>query len=609
MRREVVTRETFHEVLETLSQQTHLAVDTETTGLWPYKSDVLFSIIIAGEPGTFYFNMEAYEDVGDNFVLNESVYWDALRRLFLDPFKIWFLQNAKFDLAFLAKEGVEIAGKKHDTKTTARLLWNDYQSYSLKDLAKRHLGEEKSDAVERYVAENKLFESVEVPHKNVKERKVFYHCVPFEIISQYGLQDGHITYKLGRWQIEQVIQESSVARKKHRPLSQVYELECRLIRPMFEMERLGVRVDSEYCKNAIAYEESQASTAAHNFFKLTGRTFMDSNKLFSEVFDGVQVPTTAKGNPSFDKDSLRAIIDNPIAQTILAYREAKAQANFFHGFLHHSRNGEIHTSFLADGTASGRFSSSNPNLQNLTKPDSTGGGQGGYEVRGAIVPRPGFIFAIFDYQAQEYRLLLDRAGAHSLIEKVKTGLDVHQATADVAGVTRQQAKSANFATLYGSGNAKLAETLKTDVNTAKRVKDSIFKAAPEIKKFIQNTISEAEDFKKVVNWFGRISRFPDIKFCYRAPNYVIQGGCADITKIAICNVHDYLTDKKSRMVLTVHDSIIVEVHESERFVIPEIKKIMEQAYPHISLPMKVTIEWSDKNLAETRDYEGLEERV
>lgn len=606
MRREVVSRETFHGVLSLLRKELHLAVDTETTGLYPYKDDTLFSIIIAGAPGVFYFNFERYEGLDDNFVLHEPAYWAELREFFKKE-RIWFFQNAKFDLAFLLKEGITIGGMIHDTKTTARLIDNDRMSYSLKELAREYVGKEKSEAVEEYIKEHKLFSMVDVPHKTNRERRARFHEVPFEIISEYGLQDGTITYDLGMWQIdkiEQICQNTFLRRRAHsRDLGMVYSNECALIQPIFSMEKLGVKIDEKYCTDAIAHEECEQSKAAHNFLKLTGKDFMDSPKLFREVLKDAVHKKTPKGAPSYDKNSLADIRDNPIAQNILAYREAKNQANFFHGFLHHAKEGTLHTTFLADGTASGRFSSANPNLQNLTKPESGEGGSGGFEVRGAIVPREGFDFFIFDYQAQEYRLLLDQAGATTLIDKVKSGLDVHQATADLAGVTRQQAKMANFATLYGAGDKKLAASLKISETEAKRIKKAIFDAAPEIKDFIKFTINQAEDYGEVTNWRGRISRFRP-RDAYRAPNYVIQGGCADITKQAIVDIFWFLKPWRSRMVLTVHDSIILEIAHGEEALIPEIKKLMISAYPEKTLPMEVTIERATKNLAETEDYVG-----
>jgi DNA polymerase I-like protein with 3'-5' exonuclease and polymerase domains len=604
----IVTRTTLPDVLKELSQHEFLSVDTETTGLYPHRGDVLFSFIIASSASVYYFNFDEYDSITDEENLNTTECWAQIKTFFLaDPFKTWFLHNAKFDLAFLRKEGVEIAGHFHDTKTTARLLWNDHFKYSLADCVKRDIGAEKSTAVEEYVKEHKLYEDIENPHKNVKERKVFYHRVPFDIISNYGIIDANITFRLGTHQLQKIEDESTTTRKNIARIRSVYDLERRLIRPMFDMEWYGIKIDRTFCEKAIIKEEQNQKEAIDEFKRITGREFIDSNKLFAEVFTGTDVPKTAKGNPSFDKHSLNKLLPNPIAESILGYRSAKNQANYFHGFLYHAdRNNCIHPNFLADGTSSGRFSSQSPNLQNLTKPDSDIAAlddEEQYEVRGAFTPRDGFSFYIADYQAQEYRLLVDLAGDADLAAKIIGGVDVHSETAKKAGVTRQQAKTTLFATLYGAGINKLAEQLKCTPPRAKQIRSDILGASPYIAKFLKKTISDAEDYKQAHSWMGRIYRFPDSRDCYRAPNYVIQGGCADITKSAIVNCYEFISAFKSRMVLTVHDSIVFEIAHGEEHILPTLKKIMIEAYPARLLPMDVSIEIGHKNMAETTKIE------
>lgn len=601
----IVTRTKLPEVLKELSDEKFLSLDCETTGLYPHRGDVLFSFIIASRASVFYFNFDEYDSITDEENLNTPASWAKIKTFFLaDPFKTWFLHNAKFDLSFLRKEGIEVAGKVHDTKTTARLLWNDHMKYSLADCVKRDIGAEKSTAVEDYVKEHKLYEDIENPHKNVKERKVFYHRVPFEIISSYGIIDGRITYDLGKHQIEGIGRESQATRKTTAKIERVYELEKRLIRPMFDMEWYGIKIDKTFCEKAIIKEEQNQKEAIDEFKRITGRDFIDSNKLFTEVFAGTPTPKTAKGNPSFDKNALKTLAGNPIADTILKYRGAKNQANYFHGFLYHAdSNNFIHPNFLADGTGSGRFSSQNPNLQNLTKPDNDSTdllNEESFEVRGAFIPRDGFSFYIADYQAQEYRLLVDLAGDKDIADKIIAGVDVHSETAKKAGTTRQQAKTTLFATLYGAGINKLAESLGCLPQRAKDIRSSILGASPYIAKFLKRTISDAEDYKQAHSWMGRIYRFPDTRDCYRAPNYVIQGGCADITKSAIVSCYEFISAFRSRMVLTVHDSIVFEIAHGEEHILPILKKLMIDAYPHKLLPMDVSIEYAPKNMAETK---------
>jgi DNA polymerase-1 len=231
-------------------------------------------------------------------------------------------------------------------------------------------------------------------------------------------------------------------------------------------------------------------------------------------------------------------------------------------------------------------------------------------VRRAIVPRPGMVFHMLDFEQMEYRLMLDyaarfaadREGVLSLIEKVLGGLDVHQATADVAGISRRDAKTVNFATLYGSGVANLAARLGRPEHEARAIRDSIFRAAPEIGVFIRRVTKTAEERGFIVNWYGRRCAFPDPRHAYRAPNYLIQGGCADVVKVAMNRIDDHLRGYQTRLVLCIHDEICVEgPPEEAAVVIPEIKRIMEQAYPATHVPLTCDVEHSHKSLADKEE--------
>jgi DNA polymerase-1 len=276
---------------------------------------------------------------------------------------------------------------------------------------------------------------------------------------------------------------------------------------------------------------------------------------------------------------------------------------YFQGFLFHAdKNDVIHTDFKPHGTKTGRFSSSDPNLQNLTKPDKydTEGTKDDslYPVRRAFVPRDGYFLAMLDYDQMEYRLFLDLCRAHGLIEKVKAGLDVHEATAEIGGVSRTEAKMCNFATLYGSGVKNLSEKLGCSEAHARKVRDSIFHSAPEIPEFIRRVIDMAEKRGYIFNWFGRRYQFPDRDWSYRAPNYLIQGGTADVNKIALNRLSDFLEGMRSRLILTIHDEAVFEIHEEEALLIPRLKEIMETVYPYKYLPLTCSVEYSFKSLAD-----------
>lgn len=606
----IVSRETFSEFVDIASREPLLAVDTETTGLYPYKSDTLFSIVVGGEKGVWYLNFNEQEGIPENYVLSSDHIAILQERIFNDEKRRYFFHNAKFDLAFLAKRGIECLGVVHDTKSIHRLIDNEaFLKFSLDNCA-RAAGFEKSDAVEEFIAEHGLWEWEEVPGKNKREKRKFYNEVPFDIITSYGLTDGVITYGLGKWQLARLKELENEAKNLGlKGYAALYLNETALTKTVFEMERVGVKIDLAYCKNAIEKLQNELHGVEALFKEQTGRDFQVSAKLFADVFKDEEliygeITATGQKNPVFDSDAL-AGYKHPAAGTVLEYRSKKSTLDFFLGFLHYADSGgNIHTNFHQDGTVTGRFASSSPNLQNLKK-DSEESLKEEIVTRRAIVPREGFCFAMFDYDQMEYRLLLDRTGSMDLINKVLGGLDVHQATADLAKIKRGQAKTVNFATIYGSGDATLAASLKMVIEEARRIKDAIFNAAPEILDYIDLQKHLAETRHYIVNWFGRRARFPlvqtkkgKIRLSYKATNSDIQGGCADIVKIAMNKIASFLQGKKSKLVLTIHDELVIETHFSEFDILPEIKKIMEEAYPHRYLPLTVGVEHSFKSLAD-----------
>jgi DNA polymerase-1 len=255
------------------------------------------------------------------------------------------------------------------------------------------------------------------------------------------------------------------------------------------------------------------------------------------------------------------------------------------------------------GTDTGRFSYSDPNLQNVPKEES-----GTWRVRRAFRPTaPEWCLVMIDYAQMEYRLMLDYAGQMDVIRKIlEEGLDVHQATSTSMDVDRTSAKTLNFMLLYGGGTAKLAAALGISIEKAGQLKHRYFKRLEKIRAFSRNIINKAEGRHFVFNWAGRVCHFPEVqtkkgpdRLAFRAPNHVIQGGCADVVKRAMVRCHEFLRAYSSRMLLQVHDEIVFEVHRSELDIVPELRKIMETAYPHRHLPLTCDVEhswtsWGDK---------------
>lgn len=596
----LVTYDNHDDIVDLLCNQQVLALDTETSGLRAHGGDSLFAIIFATVDQEFYFNY----NIGG--LHHETM--QSLQQIFNSPSRLIYLHNARFDLAFLAKESLELKCKIHDTMSLMRLINNDLPSYSLDNLSKLCLKKDKDDKVKEYILKNKLWKWERIPGKLVRNKKLHFDKVPLEIIQPYAELDARLTYDLGQYQYKEICRLHKYADLNKEPsFGKLYTNERDLTKTVFRMEQRGVKIDLEYCKEARKHENMRLKEGKQKFYDLTSQEYQDSGKLFEKVipkeFQTMGKPSekTSKISPTFAYDAIAHLYgSNDIITTILDCRDAKSRSNYYEGFLYYAdQDGILHASFNQGGTATGRFSSSNPNLQNLTKEEGQDLAHP-YIIRRAIVPRPGYFFLMIDFQAMEYRLMLDLAGAEGLIEKVKGGLDVHQATADMAGITRKQAKTVNFGILYGIGLEKLGKQLGVSKDRAAKLRSDVFSASPEIRDFIFSTTARAKESAWSINWMGRRCNFEDKNFCYRAPNYEIQGGCADIIKIAMNKIDEFLVDKRSKMVLTIHDEIVVEVHADEKEIIEPIISIMENTYPHKLLPMKCEASASWKSLADKR---------
>jgi DNA polymerase-1 len=262
------------------------------------------------------------------------------------------------------------------------------------------------------------------------------------------------------------------------------------------------------------------------------------------------------------------------------------------------------------GTETGRFSYSNPNLQNLPKEDEPEDLQKPYLVRGCFTPRAGMVYVAKDYEQQEYRLMLDYAGATKLIDAVMGGMDVHQATAQLVGVTRKQAKTLNFAILYGAGADTIAAQLGIPRIEAQHLKDKYFSRIPEVERLIWNVTMTGKQRGYVRNWFGRKCYIANPQWAYILPNHLIQGGCADVIKIAMNRIQAKIEEDKVPvyMLLNVHDELLFEMDPSYIGYVDEvITPIMEQVYtPKRGMKLTTSSSHSFKSYSAKDMVKGLE---
>lgn len=583
----IVTPENIDSVISRLALQTRLAVDTETTGLFAWKADRLFAVAISDSEDDFYFPIPPFEE-SSSLPRKETL--AKIGSLFQGN-KILYMHNAKFDMAMLYQEGIEISCPIHDTEVGARLERNDHLEYSL-DACLSRIGLAKSSEVEEYIKEHKLWEWRTVPGKKTRKKNKFFYKVPFEIISRYAMADTRGTYCLGQYQEGFYIGfDERHALTAPRPLQSLVETERACTKTLFHVERRGIKIDREYCKEAIAALDKIQTLETSRFEELTGFPFKDSGKHLAQVFSAhnIEIPLTDKGRPSFSESALE-FIPHPAVEQIRKIRDAAKRANtYFRSFLELADdNGFLHTNLRQGGTGTGRLSSAEPNLQNLTKDEDLTS----VSVRRAFVPNEGNLFVMIDYDQMEFRMLLDYAGEMGLIRKIKDGLDPHQATADMTGLTRRAAKTLNFALLYGVGITKLAHMLNVTEREAKMYKEMYFGGLPRVERFLRRVMRRAEQTGLLRSWDGRAHYFEDPNFAYKGANYIIQGGCAGVMKRALVDMDEFLRGRKTTITMTVHDEALFNMHPSETHLIPELCNIMQRAYPHRYIPLTASPSYS-----------------
>lgn len=632
----IVSRTDFLDVVKKLSTPGMYSLDCETTGLRVWQSDRLFSIIIADESKAYYFNFQDYPGLDSRWILPRE-WCKEFNRATGQVSSTWFMHNAKFDMAAIWHEGIEVQGTVHCTEAIARVERNDRRSYKLDRLA-REVGDYKDDAVKAYCQKNKLYR-IETDEDGVEEKIPMYYKVPFEIIVPYGEQDAIVTRKLGLHQIA-VTKDFAGRQPANRPnIIDVAKQERELTKVCFKMEKVGIRVDKDFSREALEFERKRMRQQEIDFQAATGLPFKDHYSTLQKAFDAVgeKYPLTDRGNPSFRKEVLEDY-ETPIAKLVLDYRNAQKRANtYFSNFIYYADDqNRIHANIRQGGTVTGRMSYSDPNFQNLPKRKEKVTDK--YNTRRAILPTEGNALVMFDYDQMEYKMMLEYAQEMDVIEQVLKGLDIHQATANMMGVERDPAKTLNFMLLYGGGVAKLCAALfkptlqvpvlkelvtlhlwnrkpkqphlliglrpddvaynLEELHKAHALLEKYFEKLPKVKKFSDGVIQTARERGWIQTWSGRVQFLNDYNFAYAKPNHLIQGGCACVVKKAMIKIDRLLEGKRSKMIIQVHDELDFDMHPNEFGLIPEIQHIMETAYPHKFLPLTVGVDHSFKSWAD-----------
>ncbi len=645
----IVTKQNFPEILAHLKSKQVLSFDCETTGLRPFSGDKVFSIIIAeSETQAYYFNFNYEFELQDLLgpeellgyrTIEDGIAHKGLAELFEQPNRLWYAHNAMFDCLMMQQSyGIDVNGEIFCTFAQGRVEYNEHMSYSLEASLKRIGGEQKGDMYD-YCKEHGLYTKIPLADKKEQYEQLHFEKIPLPIITEYALADARLTFGLGEKLRESI---------KNKGCEAVSNNEKRLHHAIVNCTTRGLLLDIPYIKRAIEYERERVHAAVKEFEVSSGIKYSNHFKTYEKVFSSDQdrfvygaKTKTGQINPVFDEDTLKKF-SNPLALEVLKARDAQGKLNFYNSYLFFAdKRGVLHPNMISGGTNTGRMSSSEPNLQNITSEDlmtcsacgkghehivekcekcgSTGFNKPEFLVRRAFIPRPDYCFFNPDYSSQEYRMMLDMAKRlydhyrarmgldpvgieyYELLRKIKEeNYDVHQATAETIKRDRFTSKTVNFLKLYGGGAQKLADQLGISLHESHDLSDDYFKAMPYVKFFINTAIRTAETRGNVKNWLGR-RNYMARDWSYKAPNQLIQGGCADVMKMAMVQIDQALRGTKSHQLLSVHDEDIVEVHYSDIDKVPQrIIEIMENIYPFDYLPLTASAEWSEISLADKR---------
>jgi len=592
-------------ILELKEQKTRV-IDTETTGLDLFL-DKVFSVALKINGICYYLNIQDYqkiETIEPDFIVKDTL---NLFKEFLKDECLWIGHNIKFDWHKINRTfGVKLRGKMWDTMVIERLLSNDRMKYNLAFCVSENKLGAKDDAVENYIDENGLYRTQKIFGKKKQFVEKFYHHVPFSIMAPYAAMDANVTGKLYDSQLERIKDYKEKNEKFGPKLQSLVDMEIDLLAVCCDIEDRGVLVDISFCEKGM--EESRKITSEiESWFLETYKTeFKDSVEELSVYLkaEGVEIGSTEKGGESIKEDVLAMYPNNVLACKILLHREHSKRANtYFQNFINLSRgDGCLHPDMKQSGTKTGRFSYSDPNLQNVPAEDS-----GNYPIRKALIPRPGYFFFMPDYNQMEFRMMLDYAAEMGLIDAIKAGHDPHQATADLTGLTRKAAKTLNFGLLYGMGIQKLANALGTVYQEAKQFKWKYFGALPKVKRIIYQSSDVAASRGFIYTWAGRKLDFNDPKFAYKAINGVIQGGSADVVKMAMVKQHKNPLMYGAELVIQVHDEILFEVPLNDTRGMQFIVETMENIYPHTHLPLTVGLAYSLESFHDATDAKSFNE--
>lgn len=563
-----------------------LSLDTETTSTDAIRAELVGLSFAIQENEAFYVPIPAQKDEALK-ILNK------FKEIYESPKILKIGQNIKYDLMVLANYGIELAGPMFDTMIAHYILHPELR-HNMDYLAEIYLGYKTIHIDELIGAKGKK----QLSMRDLSPAAVY----------EYAAEDADVTLKL----------KSKLEKELH--AENLYNLfadiEMPLVPVLARMERNGARIDTAALADTSRHFTQRMQQIEQEIRELAGCDFnISSPKQVGEVlFDRLKITEKAKktktGQYVTSEEVLQSLrTKHPVVEKILDYRGYKKLLSTYIDslpLLINPRTGHIHTSYNQAVTATGRLSSSNPNLQNIPIRD-----ENGKEVRKAFIPDEGCEFFSADYSQIELRIMAHLSGDENMIEAFREGHDIHAATAakiyrklisEITSDQRRKAKTANFGIIYGITTFGLAERMQVSRGEAKELIEEYFATYPKVREYMEKSINMAREHGYTETLFGRRCHLPDINsrnatvrgYAERnAINAPIQGTAADIIKIAMINIDRHIRERgmRSKMILQVHDELDFSVVPEEKELLRRIVvEDMESAFS-MSVPLLADCGW------------------
>ena len=584
----VLTLEALDSWVEVLKAAEAFAFDTETTSI-DYMEARLVGVSFCCEAGKAAYVPIAHDYIGAPAQLSQDVVMQRLTPLLQDPSKTVVGQNLKYDISVMANHGLEVMAPIEDTMLESYVLNSVASRHNMDDLALKYLGKSTVH-----------FE--DIAGKGAKQ--LTFNQIEIDKAGHYAAEDADITWRLHEVLSARLAEEGSL-------VSVYRDIDLPLVPILSKVERQGVLLDEVQLHEQSKELEKRMSELQQEAFGLAGEEFnLGSPKQLQEIFfEKLGLPVikkTPKGQPSTAEPVLQELaLDYPLPKVIMEYRGLSKLKSTYTDQLPKQitpQTGRVHTSYHQAVAATGRLSSTDPNLQNI--PIRTTEGR---RVRKAFVAPEGFKVMAADYSQIELRIMAHLSQDEGLISAFNEGLDIHRATAaevfgapldGVADEQRRSAKAINFGLIYGMSAFGLSRQLNISRGDAQAYIDRYFDRYPGVKAYMDQTRELASEQGYVETIFGRRLYLPEIKssnFQRRqaaertAINAPMQGSAADIIKRAMITVDAWLaeTETRARMTMQVHDELVLEVPEKEVEEITDGVVARMAAAAELSIPLVV----------------------